>query len=116
MKSKAILLFLSVIVFQFGQAQLSNSAKRVLFVLDASGSMDAQWGETSKMDIAKETLLELVDSVQRQDPTLSIGLRVFGHQYPRNENNCTDSEILERIILSNFQPSWNKLRPKDRLQ
>jgi len=39
MKSKAILLFLSVIVFQFGQAQLSNSAKRVLFVLDASGSI-----------------------------------------------------------------------------
>ena len=102
MKSKAILLFLSVIVFQFGQAQLSNSAKRVLFVLDASGSMDAQWGETSKMDIAKETLLELVDSVQRQDPTLSIGLRVFGHQYPRKENNCRDSELSIDFGTNNF--------------
>jgi Ca-activated chloride channel family protein len=64
---------------------------RILFVLDASGSMQAVWeGNTSRMDAAKSILTKLVDSLQN-NKNLELALRVYGHRYPRQSNNCQDS-------------------------
>lgn len=66
---------------------------RILFVLDGSGSMNAQWGNgQSRMDIAKSILSRLVDSL-RVNPKLELALRVYGHRYSRQANNCTDSKL-----------------------
>lgn len=64
---------------------------RILFVLDASGSMQAAWeGQVSRMDAAKNILSKLVDSL-RSNQNLELALRVYGHRYPRQSNNCQDS-------------------------
>jgi Ca-activated chloride channel family protein len=66
---------------------------RILFVLDASGSMNAQWGNNqSRMDVAKQILTRLVDSL-RVNPKVELALRVYGHRYSRQSNNCNDSKL-----------------------
>lgn len=66
---------------------------RILFVLDGSGSMNAGWSENeSRMDVAKSILARLVDSL-KVNPKLELALRVYGHRYLRQSNNCTDSEL-----------------------
>ena len=64
---------------------------RILFVLDASGSMQAAWeNNISRMDAAKGILAKLVDSL-KSNKNLELALRVYGHRYPRQANNCQDS-------------------------
>lgn len=66
---------------------------RILFVLDGSGSMNATWGSNkSRMDVAREILSRLVDSL-RINPQLELALRVYGHRYARQSNNCNDSQL-----------------------
>lgn len=65
---------------------------RILFLLDASGSMLAKLGAMQRIDVAKRLLSDLVDSLQ-VNPNLQLGLRVYGHQYARAYNNCTDSKL-----------------------
>lgn len=65
---------------------------RILFVLDGSGSMNANWGDKSRMDAAKDILTRLIDSL-RVNPKLDLALRVYGHRYERQSNNCQDSKL-----------------------
>lgn len=65
---------------------------RILFVLDGSGSMEAIWGGQSKMDVAKNILTKLIDSL-RINNDLELGLRVYGHRFSRQANNCQDSQL-----------------------
>jgi Ca-activated chloride channel family protein len=55
--------------------------------------MNADWGEKkSRMDVAKEILTRLVDSL-RVNPKLELALRIYGHRYSRQSNNCNDSQL-----------------------
>jgi len=65
---------------------------RILFLLDASGSMLAPWEGRARMDVAKELLAKMVDSLNAY-PNLELGLRVYGHLHDRTENNCEDSKL-----------------------
>lgn len=95
---KLVLIALISIASQrcFGQTKIQQvvpEKTRILFVLDGSGSMDALWDDKqSRMDVAKAILTRLVDSL-RVNPALEIGLRVYGHQFPRSSNNCKDSRL-----------------------
>lgn len=91
MKKLFILFFFALSISSYAQENEQN--QKVLFVLDASGSMEAMWGTESKMNIAKNTLYELVDSLEKANPNIEIGLRVFGHQYHKSLDNCTDSKL-----------------------
>src|SRR5688500_14745028 len=74
---------------------------RILFVLDASGSMNAQWGNNqSRMDVAKQILTRLVDSL-RVNPKVELALRVYGHRYSRQANNCNDSHLEVAFGINN---------------
>lgn len=66
---------------------------RILFLLDGSGSMMGIWqnGE-SRIDIAKRILTRLVDSLRTND-NLELALRVYGHRYARQANNCQDTKL-----------------------
>lgn len=76
---------------------------RILFVLDGSGSMNANWGTNkSRMDVAKEILSRLVDSL-RVNPKLELALRVYGHRYARQSNNCTDSQLEVPFAVRNHE-------------
>jgi len=73
-------------------ASTSKNSK-VLIVLDASGSMMGKWGNNTKWDIAKRVLSSTIDSIQTANPNVQFGVRVFGHQYHRTAENCTDSSF-----------------------
>lgn len=65
---------------------------RILFLLDASGSMLAKWENTYRIAVAKTLLSELVDSL-RNVPNVELALRVYGHQYHRRFQNCQDTRL-----------------------
>ena len=61
-------------------------------MVDMSGSMMAKWENSTRMQVAKDMLSKLVDSLQ-QYSNLELGLRVYGHLSPSNQNNCQDSKL-----------------------
>ncbi|HET9487717.1 MAG TPA: VWA domain-containing protein [Chryseosolibacter sp.] len=83
---------------------------RILFVLDGSGSMNAEWGQAqSRMDVAKSILTRLVDSL-RVNPKLELALRVYGHRYSRQANNCNDSNLEVPFGLNNHNTIINEIK------
>lgn len=83
---------------------------RILFVLDASGSMEATWGkDQSRMDVAKSILTRLVDSL-RINPKLELALRVYGHRYSRQANNCNDSQLEVPFGMNNHNIIINEIK------
>lgn len=88
---------------------------RILFVLDGSGSMNALWGgDQSRMDLAKKILTQLVDSL-RVNPKVELALRVYGHRYSRQSNNCNDSKLEVPFGVKNHDAIINEIkdiRPK----
>lgn len=95
-------------------AQVETNKTRVLFIFDASQSMYAQWDGNSRMEIAKELLSNMLDSlVDRKN--LEIGLRCYGHQKPSPPQDCRDTR-LEVDFGENTIPAIKKrlqtLRPK----
>lgn len=73
-------------------AQDEPPKTRILFMLDASQSMNAGWGGRSKIDIAKSVITEAVDSLQKVN-NVYMALRVYGHQYHYTINNCKDTKL-----------------------
>jgi Mg-chelatase subunit ChlD len=74
-----------------GKPALSVSKRAVEIVVDASGSMWAQMGGRTKIEIAKQIL---DDALGWLPPDLNLSLRAYGHQSDRREQNCEDSELL----------------------
>jgi Ca-activated chloride channel family protein len=90
--------------------QVVPEKTRILFVLDGSGSMEALWnGTESKMDVAKAILTKLVDSL-RVNQTLELALRVYGHRYTRQANNCNDSFLEIPFAPKNHNAIINKIK------
>lgn len=82
---------------------------RILFLLDGSGSMMGQWVDgKSRIDVAKEILARLVDSL-RTNPDLELALRVYGHRYARQSNNCQDTKLEVPFAVRNHDAIINKL-------
>lgn len=51
------------------------------------------WGNEKKRDVAKSVLFNLVDSLQKNNSEIEIGVRVFGHQSDKSLNDCKDSKL-----------------------
>jgi Ca-activated chloride channel family protein len=79
-----------------GRAQNAPPEKpkvtRILFLLDASGSMMAPWEGQPRWDVAKRLLAKMADSLNAY-PNLELALRVYGHQHANAEQNCEDSRL-----------------------
>jgi Ca-activated chloride channel family protein len=81
---------------------------RILFLLDASGSMMAPWEGQPRWNVAKRMLGKMVDSLNAY-PNLELGLRVYGHQFPNSEKNCTDSRLEVPFAPKNAKAIKDKL-------
>ena len=116
MKIRAIYsaLFLLALLFHSGQSAAQNEAPvkpkvtRILFLLDASGSMMAPWEGQPRWNVAKRMLSKMVDSLNAY-PNLELGLRVYGHQYPNSEKNCQDSRLEVPFAPRNAKAIKDKL-------
>jgi Ca-activated chloride channel family protein len=115
MSGKIILVLAGLLVSTIGFSQNTVEQKvpaktRILFVLDGSGSMEAAWdNRQSRMDVAKEILTRLVDSL-RNNSDLELALRVYGHQYARPLNNCQDSKLEVPFAAKNHNAIIAKIK------
>ncbi|MBO0358125.1 VWA domain-containing protein [Hymenobacter sp. BT186] len=82
---------------------------RILFLLDASGSMLAPWEGQARMDVAKSLLAKMVDSLNAY-PNLELGLRAYGHLHDKSENNCEDSKLEVPFAPKNAAAIKNRLK------
>jgi Ca-activated chloride channel family protein len=76
---------------------------RILFILDASNSMNASWGEQTRIEAAKELLSQAVDSL-KGSANLEIALRVYGHQSPITPTfqDCNDTKLEVPFGVDNY--------------
>lgn len=97
MKPTNFILYILLLSFAYTtnlSAQYKRDIKttRILFIFDASNSMNGKWNSGKKIDIARKILIKLVDSLDKIDNT-QLALRVYGHQYGFPPQVCTDSKL-----------------------
>lgn len=83
-----------------------KSKSNIELILDASGSMKGLMGNTTKMEILKSVVKDVISQPMPEGAKRDIGLRVYGSQKPSEENDCKDTELLIPIgplDVSEFQ-------------
>jgi Ca-activated chloride channel family protein len=90
----------------FGQAKT-----RILFILDASNSMNAKWDHETRIQAAKTLLIKAVDSLSGNQ-NLEIGLRVYGHQsaITATYQDCSDTKLEVPFAPNNFAAIKNRIK------
>jgi Ca-activated chloride channel family protein len=106
-------------LYFLASAQQSNffspKTNRILFILDASGSMKGQWQGSSKLDLSKQILIHTIDSISKINGSVEFALRVFGHQFPRSANNCKDTKLevpFGKKNLPQVQKRLDEIKPQ----
>ena len=113
-KLKFVLLLVVIFLCRPGYSQRYEQKPpdktRILFLLDGSGSMLGQWNNGQlKIDVARSILTDLVDSL-KENTNLELALRVYGHQYGRQLQVCTDSKLEIGFRANNHQDITLKLK------
>lgn len=100
----------------FSQDDNQIFTKRILFILDGSGSMNEQWNHESKWDMAVSTLSNLIDSFEQVNKDFQIGIRVLGHQHERTAHRCDDTKLeipfSSELTFSKVNSALKKIYPK----
>ena len=114
-------IFLAILIIGIGLslpyktfAQKDKPVTRVLFIFDASQSMYAQWDGNSRMEIAKELLSNMLDSLDNKE-NLQVGLRCYGHQKPSPPQDCRDTRLevpFGKNTIPAIKNRLKTLRPK----
>ena len=105
---KAIWALLFLTFFSFGWTQTTT---RILFILDASNSMNLDWNNQTRMAAAKEVLTKSVESL-RGVPNLELALRVYGHQsnVTNTYQDCQDTKLEVPFGPANIDPIKTKIK------
>lgn len=76
-------------------AEVDDEPTRILFVFDASNSMNAFWGGSRKIETASNLLSETLRGLHQGDQ-LELGLRVYGHgtKHVQGQQDCDDTELV----------------------
>ena len=82
---------------------------RILFVFDASNSMAGMWESDMKINIARNFLIHIIDSLQ-QLKNVQMALRVYGHQSPVPPQDCNDTKLEVPFDVNNAHQIRQKLR------
>jgi len=115
-----LIVMLLLSVPQQGQGQQTDvdgeGPTRILFVFDASNSMNAFWGQRRKWDVARDLLSASLDSLYRIEG-IELGLRVYGHgtKHVPGQQDCDDTELIVPIGKGRnliIQQELRKLRPQ----
>jgi Ca-activated chloride channel family protein len=72
--------------------QKTKPVTRILFIFDASQSMSGTWESDTKITIARNILINLVDSLQFVE-NVEMALRIYGHQSPVPPQDCGDTKL-----------------------
>jgi Ca-activated chloride channel family protein len=77
-----------------GKAAAQPELTRILFVMDASNSMNAFWGNEPKINAARRILLAALKPLE-EAPNLELALRLYGHQtrIEPGRQDCDDTKL-----------------------
>lgn len=106
MRKSGLLLFATLLVSvnsfsQFsGKPQYKPPDTRILFIFDASQSMNGFWESHRKVDIARNTLIRIIDSLQDLS-NVEMALRVYGFQSPVPPQDCNDTKLVVPFARGN---------------
>lgn len=104
MRQVLIALFVLITIGEsFGQ-------NRILFILDASNSMNARWENTTRWDVARETLSKLLDSLEQSPNPPEVALRVYGHQRNFPPQYCDDTKLEVAFHANSYRHMRNKIK------
>ncbi len=81
-------------------------------ILDCSGSMAGMVEGKSKMSIAKESLVSVINQIPEG---INVGFRAYGHQTDKSQKDCKDSELIYPVgpvNKSQMVSKINSLSPK----
>jgi len=108
-KSLLVLVFLSYCGTLFAQKEIVKQP-RILILLDGSSSMNYEWtkGE-SRFHTASRIILALMDSMYKVNKDVEFALRVYGHQYPSQQNNCYDTKMEVMFSKNNIDQMGMRL-------
>lgn len=89
---------------------------RLLFVFDASNSMNATWQSDRRITIARKLLNDAIKEVNEK-PNVELALRVYGHQVriEPGKQDCDDTKLEVSFRPNNgalIQRTLNNLTPK----
>jgi Ca-activated chloride channel family protein len=84
------------------ESLLAQDKTRILFVFDASNSMNGYWERERKIDIATKLLSETLDEVGSSD-NFELALRVYGHRTKHipGQQDCDDTELVVPFMPAN---------------
>ena len=93
---KKILILATLLMSLSVSAQVKNGypgqKTRMLFLLDGSGSMLTEMGNSNRWAVAVTLMNKMVDTL-RSVENLEVGLRVFGHTQPNEKKDCNDTKL-----------------------
>ena len=108
-------MFCFLSVFLYGQARVTSTQNeqqittRILFIFDASNSMNARWQSDTRINVAKRILINVVDSLEHV-PNVEMALRVFGHQRQFPPIDCSDTRLEIPFAPRNGRAIVNRIR------
>lgn len=90
----SLLILLSFFSSVNGISQNEDGKIRILFIFDGSNSMNSQWGNSSKIIIAKRLMIRTIDSLKMLE-NVEIALRMYGHQtkISPGKQDCSDTKL-----------------------
>ncbi len=100
-----------------GNAQKNGeNLTRILFVFDASNSMNATWEQSRKITVARKLLSEAMDSLKERDG-VQLGLRIYGHQtlVKEGQQDCEDTKLevpFQRGNAPRIKRTIEEVKPK----
>lgn len=91
-----------------------EEAPALLVILDASGSMQAQLGRTTRIAAAKDALRQLIAALPDQS---RVGLRIYGHRVPNTnkKKGCKDTQLVvpvKRLDRTALRKAIGGVRPR----
>ena len=90
-----------ILFFSFQLHAQQKVRTRILFVLDASGSMYAKMDNETRIVVAKRMLTKLMDSL-RTAKDVEVALRVYGHTSPPGRRDCHDTRLEVPFKQNNY--------------
>ncbi len=82
---------------------------RILFLLDASGSMYAAMDKDIRINVAKKLLSKTIDSLELSKD-VQVALRIYGHTSAPGQRNCKDTKLEVAFKYNNHKQIKEKLK------
>ncbi|RUT73173.1 vWA domain-containing protein [Ancylomarina longa] len=81
-------------------SKLGKEKTHILFIFDASQSMNGYWQKSKKIDIARKFLIQMIDSLEKEN-NVDMALRVYGHQSVVPPQDCNDTKLEVPFQINN---------------